>query len=233
MDDSDSSGHPRSLPSQVQHLLEATEGSAREQAWSRFLDAYSRLILYVARQTPGDHDAIMDRYAFVVERLRERDCRRLRTYAADGRGKFTTWLTVVVRRLCLDHHRFTHGRASAPSRPLAPRRLVELVTLDPQVLDRFPDARPSPEDELHRQQIRERLDSLLATLSPSDRLLLALRYHDDRSAREIASIMSFPTPFHVYRRLKRVHDQLRQGLAVGGGARERGGLPAVQWWWER
>ena len=32
----------------------------------------------------------MDRYAFSIERLREQNFRRLRTFAADGRGKFTT-----------------------------------------------------------------------------------------------------------------------------------------------
>jgi RNA polymerase sigma factor (sigma-70 family) len=230
MGDSASSESARSLPSQVQHLLEATEGPAQEQAWSEFLDYYSRLILYVARQTPGDHDTIMDRYAYVAERLRERDCRRLRTYAADGRGKFTTWLTVVVRRLCLDHNRLKHGRTHADhGKPATPHRLVALVSLDPEMMDRLPDREPSADEELQRKEVLERLDAAVASLSPSDQLLLALRYQDHRSAREIASLLSLPTAFHVYRRLNRVHNLLRQALTASDGADARGDPAAVQY----
>ena len=69
------SEHSRSLPSQLQVLLEAVEASQQDRAWTAFLDSYSRLILYVARQIPRDHDAVMDRYAFVLERLREQGVR--------------------------------------------------------------------------------------------------------------------------------------------------------------
>jgi len=44
-------------------------------------------------------DGAMDAYAYVLERLRERDCARLRTYADGGPARFTTWLVVVARRL--------------------------------------------------------------------------------------------------------------------------------------
>jgi RNA polymerase sigma factor (sigma-70 family) len=206
--------HPRSPPTQLRQLLEAADGPDQERAWTEFLDAYSRLILYVARQIPRDHDVVMDRYAFVLERLREQSCRRLRTFAADGRGKFTTWLMVVVRRLCLDHDRLKHGRAPKPGArgsSTPPRRLMELV-LDPEVLDRLPSGGPSADEELERDQMLQKLGAAVATLSPSDQLLLTLRYHDDRSAREIASLMSLPTAFHVYRRLNRVHGSLRQAL---------------------
>jgi hypothetical protein len=109
MDDKLGSEHPRSFPSQLRHLLETADGPEQVRAWTEFLDSYSSLILYVGRQIPRDHDVVMDRYAFVVERLQEQSYRRLRTFAADGRGKFTTWLMVVVRRLTV--------RFDDPSRP--------------------------------------------------------------------------------------------------------------------
>lgn len=204
---------PRSLPDPLRRLLDAADGAEQERAWPEFLESYSRLILYVARQMSRDHDTVMDRYAFVLERLREQSCRRLRTFAADGRGKFTTWLTVVVRRLCLDHDRRTRGRKPSATSPDAPRRPVELV-LDSVALDMFPDARPSADEVLEREQARQRVVAAVARLSSSDQLLLSLRYRDNRSAREIASLMSLPTPFHVYRRLSRLHDALRQVLAT-------------------
>ena len=205
---------PRSVPSQLRHLLEAADGPEQEHAWAEFLEFYSRLILYVARQTPRDHDVVMDRYTFAVEGLREHGCRRLRAFAADGRGKFTTWLMVVIRRLCLDHDRRKYGRApgARPHSAVTSRRLVELV-LDPVVVERLSDGRPSVDEELEREQMLERLDAAVATLSPNDQLLLTLRYQDNRSAREIASLMSLSTPFHVYRKLNRVHESLRQAVS--------------------
>jgi RNA polymerase sigma factor (sigma-70 family) len=197
----------------LRQLLDAADGPEQERAWSEFVDSYSRLILYVARRTPCDHDVVMDRYAFVLAELREQRFRRLRSFAVDGRGKFTTWLTVVIRRLCVDHDRRQNGRApgNALRGPAVPRRLVELV-FDPEVLDRLPDPRPPPDEELERDHVLRQLDTAVATLSASDQLLLTLRYHDNRSAREIAALMSLPTAFHVYRRLKSVHGRLRQAL---------------------
>lgn len=234
-----SSEEALSLPTQLRNLLEAAEGSAREQAWTEFLDSYSRLILFVARQTPGDYDDVMDRYAFVVERLREPGHRRLRTYAADGRGKFTTWLMVVARRLCIDHNRLKHGRSPDPEArdPASRSRLLELV-LPPEIMERLPDGQAPADEELDRKQILERLDAAVATLSSSDQLLVALRYRDDRSAREIASLMKLPTPFHVYRRLGRVHASLRQAMKSPPGQEKEitgaaPGTPAVQYRWSK
>jgi RNA polymerase sigma factor (sigma-70 family) len=206
------SAQSRSIPIQLRHLLEAADAPAHEQAWTEFLESYSRLILYVARQKPRDDDGVMDRYAFVVEKLCEHDCRRLRTFAADGRGKFTTWLIVVVRRLCLDHDRHKYGRAPHASGNTVVERATELV-VDSAMMDCVADDAPLADEKLEKKQMLERLETATARLDARDRLLLALRYDDNRSAREIASIMSLPTPFHVYRRLTRIHDALREALA--------------------
>ena len=184
---------PRSSPAQLHRLLEAAEGPDHERAWSEFLAAYSRLILYVARRIPRDHDRMMDRYAFVIEHLREKDCRRLRAFDVEGRGKFTTWLVVVVRRLCVDHDRRQHGRAppaappplvrrlcvdhdrrqhgrapQAPPHPVVPRRLLELA-FGPDVLEQVPDGAPLADAELERRQTLEALQIAVERLSPSDR----------------------------------------------------------------
>jgi RNA polymerase sigma factor (sigma-70 family) len=237
MGDQSDTPRPDSYPDQLRRLLAAADGSEHERAWSEFLDCYSRLILYVARRTARDHDVVMDRYAFVIERLREQRCRRLRTFASDGRGKFTTWLMVVVRRLCLDWDRHKYGRVSPQTArsPVTPRRLLEVV-LDPEVLDRIPEDRTPTDVQLDWEQTIRGLEAAIATLSSSDQLLLSLRYHDNRSAREIASLLSLPTAFHVYRWLNRLHDTLRQALtspprrerAAGGATPD---AAAVQYRW--
>ena len=114
------------------------------------------------------------------------------------------------------------GRILELEQPVVP--LIELV-LDPTVLERLSDGRPSADEELEREQMLERLDAAVAALSPSDQLLLTLRYQDNRSAGEIASLMSLSTPFHVYRRLNRVHESLRRAV---GEPRDREVKTAAQ-----
>jgi RNA polymerase sigma factor (sigma-70 family) len=234
MGDTVGSEQLQSLPIQLRHLLETADGPAYDQAWAEFLQSYSRLILYVARQKPRDDDGVMDRYAFVVEKLGENNCRRLRNFAADGRGKFTTWLMVVVRRLCLDHDRHKYGRSPAAHGHPA---VAELI-VDSAMMERLADDAPPLDEKLEKKEILERLEMATARLVASDRLLLALRYDDNRSAREIASIMSLPTPFHVYRRLTRLHDALREALSGFSDAENeqvRAGphSAAVQYSWRR
>ena len=110
-------------PEQLTRLLAAEPGPAAEAAWASFLDAYSGLLLRVARAFWPGYDGALDGYAYMLEELRRKDCQRLRKYAADGRGRFSTWLAVVARRLCLDQYRRRYGRFRGdPARRCAPLR---------------------------------------------------------------------------------------------------------------
>lgn len=207
-------------PPELARLLGARDATAREAAWAEFTQIHTRLLLHVARSVGHDHDAAMDGYAYLLEGLREDDYRRLRSYAADGRSKFTTWLVVVARRLCLDHHRQRYGRlrSDGPGEQLAHvarRRLQDLIAAD---LDLTPEPEPSgdPHQSLETGERHAALEAVLETLVPRDRLLLKLRYEDDLPAREIAGVLGFPTPFHVYRRLNALLVELRAALRRKG-----------------
>jgi RNA polymerase sigma factor (sigma-70 family) len=152
--------------------------------------------LHVARQVGHDYDAAMDAYAHVLEQLRADDCHRLRAYAPDGRTKFTTWLVVVARRLCLDHHRHRYGRLRGNSPEEAEvravrRRLQDLIAAD---LDVTPETARDTDQSLEARERDSMLATVLDALPPKDRLLLKLRYEDDLSAREIAGLLGLPTP---------------------------------------
>jgi len=101
------------LPAALSRLLAEPNTEARDEAWAEFVRQHSRLLLHVARSFGGDHDAAMDRYTYVLEQLRQDDLRRLRTYSADGRSEFSTWLVVVAQRLCMDYYRAKYGRLRA------------------------------------------------------------------------------------------------------------------------
>lgn len=211
------------LPEPLISLLRATDPASRDDAWQHFLTAYSDLILRAARTLGGDDDDRMDRYAFALDQLRRDDFRRLRLYAADGRAQFTTWLVLVVRRLCLDEHRHRNGRLQgtdddARARHAMRQRLAALVGGDAD-LDALPEQAANPHDALRVAELHDALDRAIATLDTRDRLLLRLRFEDDESVPTIARVLRAPSAGHVYRRLDALLAELR-GKLVAAGVRD-------------
>src|SRR4029079_1714042 len=104
------------LPLALDRLLGASS-SDKEEAWAGFVREYTQLMLHVAHSTTTGRDAAMDAYAVLLEVFKEDDFRRLRRYTVDPRSKFTTWLVVVARRICLDHLRARYGRVRDADSP--------------------------------------------------------------------------------------------------------------------
>ena len=208
------------LPLTLSRLRNAKDGVERDDAWAAFIADHSDVVLQACRATARDRDAAMDAYAFVLEALRKDDCRRLRTYTHDGRTQFTTWLAVVARRLALDFVRQRYGRSRSDddmrqAEQAARRRLEDLVAeeIDP---DQIAVASESADAAVRRAELASALRTTIEALEPADRLLLALRFEDERPVRDIARALGFRTVFHVYRRLGVVLDQMRRALARRG-----------------
>jgi RNA polymerase sigma factor (sigma-70 family) len=215
---------PDALPAALGPLLDAKDEAVREARWTEFIGAYSRLILHVTRSGGGQHDAAMDRYAFVLEQLRRDDFRRLRAYVADGRSEFSTWLVVVAQRLCRDHQRHRYGRfrpSEQSSTDLeedraARRRLVDLIGAEVDLASLSDRPGRDAESVLRQVDLHQSLATALARLDKRDRLLIKLRFEDDLPMPEVASNLGFPTRFHAYRRLKEVLSDLRRTLERQG-----------------
>jgi RNA polymerase sigma factor (sigma-70 family) len=207
--------HP--LPPALERLLHADDGPTLDRTWTEFVEEYGRLILHVARAQGGQHDDIMDRYTYVLEQLHRDDFRRLRGYVSDGRGKFTTWLVVVIRRLCMDElrSRYGRGRGGTGEAQRQRRELADLVGAEVDV-NLIPGAGASPDETLQATELSDRLNAAMAALEPSDRLILRLRFQDEAPVSEIARALSFPSVFHVYRSLNRIYEQLRATLGESG-----------------
>jgi len=209
------------VPAELAALLAARSPPEREAAWARFVARFSPLLLHVARAATRERDAAMDAYAHLLEVLRADDGRRLAQYSADGGAQFTTWLVVVARRLCVDHLRQRYGRLRGDSAAddlarTTRRRLVDLVAVELDGALPLPDPAPGADDRLVQHQRLAALQAVLAELTPRERLLLSLRFEDDRSAREIAGMLRYPTPFHVYRAVNALLARLRAALARRG-----------------
>ncbi len=206
--------NPRPLA--LNDLLAARDLPARDAAWSRLIDSHSRLLLRLAHSLGGDYDVVMDRYLFMVEKLREDDYRRLRAYVPGGRARFSTWLLIVGRHLCLDHHRARYGRdrGTSPDDRARRRNLADLAScIDVERIAGALRADPgSPGDsETHLALV-----GAMATLAAPDRLLLAYWYEDGLPAGEIARLAGYPTAFHVYRRIRALCRLLRRELTARG-----------------
>lgn len=215
----DSSRSARLL--QTLNRLRNATAAERDDAWTEFLAAYSGTLLHVCHAMAHDRDLAMDAYAFAIEVLRADDCRRLRAYVPDPNVRFTSWLVVVTRRLVLDFVRQRYGRSRSTTlgyqeQHLARRRLEDLLTdeIDPDDLPSGGGA--DAEAVLRRRELTRALSGALDGLSSTDRLLLALRFEDDRPVREIAKTLGLPSVFHVYRRLTAVLATLRDVLRRRG-----------------
>ncbi|MDH4044832.1 MAG: sigma-70 family RNA polymerase sigma factor [Gemmatimonadota bacterium] len=212
------------VPPQLAGVLAASDDVTRGHAWAAFLHEYSTLLLKVARRTAPSHDGAMDRYAFILDQLRDDGCRRLRAFAADGRGKFTTWLVVVARRLCVDYHRHTHGRLqaeqeSSPAQALehvARRNLVDFVAAEIDLEQMGDGKRPHPDAEVLREERRTALRHVVAKLDVADQLLLTLRFEDDVPLNKIGQMIGLRSRFQVHRRLTAVLARLKDGLEARG-----------------
>lgn len=209
------------LPPELDGLLSAVTEADRASAWDRFIGRHSRLLLKVAHETSRQYDGAMDHYAFVLEHLRADDFQRLRGYESDGRTKFTTWLVVVTRRLCLDHHRHVYGRPRRSDKEAVEehkvrRRLVDFV-MEEVDTERTVNHRGNGADSgIRRRQLTEALQAALETLPDEERLSLRLRFEDGAAVSDIAKVLGVPTVFHVYRRLNKTLTRLRGELAQRG-----------------
>jgi len=208
---------------ELNRLLRAPDVVKRDAAWDDLIGRHTRLLLAVARSFGGDHDDAMERYSYILEKLREVDFRRLRSYDPNVGATFPTWLTVTARHLCLDHHRSRFGRTRAEhtSDRSASLRAVRRALSDLSEGDIGPDevadsSSVATDGVAIRGQLDECLRSELSRLTSTERLLLALRFEDDLPASRIAGIVGMPTPFHVYRRLNSILSQLRFALEAQG-----------------
>lgn len=209
-------------PLKLGELLTATDSSSREAAWEDLIERHTRLLLAIARSFEGGHDETMERYTYILEKLREDGFRRIRSFDENSGARFSTWLTVTARRLCLDHLRGRYGRLRSRTDPDADslrsirRALADCLRPDIDI-DLIPDeASLSVVTAAFISERDKALSAALLKLQPRERLLIALRFQDDLSALRIARILHAPTPFHIYRQLKTVLDKLRSYLIARG-----------------
>ena len=208
-----------SLPHSLSRLVHARTASDADAAWREFVAEHSRLLLHVCRSVWRTPDDAMDAYAQVLEHLSADDFRRLLEFARHPRSKVSTWLVVVARRICLDLYRRRYGRPGSDGvqdQRRARRRLQDLVAEQLEVHDTATPESEATDAAIRHAELHDALHCTLVALPARDLLLLKLRFGDDLAAQEIAKLLGYPSPFHVYRRLNALLSELRGSLSRRG-----------------
>ncbi|MEM7585967.1 MAG: sigma-70 family RNA polymerase sigma factor [Acidobacteriota bacterium] len=151
----------------IQRLLEGDT-----EAEQTFSSRYRGLAVGLARGRFGlDTAAAEEVWQEAVVKLWAADFKALRAWR--GEGRFSTYLTVIVSRLCLRRRSASVRRDEAP--------------LD--AASEIADSAPGPGQQAAQEERRRVLASALAGLSERDRLVLALRYQDGHKPSEIAVLL--------------------------------------------
>ena len=113
-----------------------------------------------------------------------------------GESGLSTWLYRFVVNACVDRTRAPGARAAMA---------------DPAVLDELPAA-DSPEADFASAQLASSVQTAVSTLAPTLRIAILLRYFDDLSYAEMATVLKCSIGT-VASRLSRGHEILAQTLA--------------------
>lgn len=131
-----------------------------------------RLVLGLACKRFGvDPETAEDLLQASLTRLWEHECRALRAWR--GNGRLTTYLTVIVSNLWFrERTRLARRDETLRSAPREHR-----------------PAPPTPAERLASKEQSREVEAALGQLRPRDRLLLSLRFVDEKSPKEIASML--------------------------------------------
>jgi len=216
--------------------------NSSERAWRYFLDRYSKIILKVIRSFTNDYDEVMDKYLFVCEKLSKDNFSVLRKYNYEDKRKarLSTWLTVVVRNLCVDQFRDTCGRKRLPASLLnlnsterkifeyyfynglgtaeitklfEPHKSIEEIEdlieeINKNIVkgksyssqkvntveynDNMVTGELSFFEKIESEEYKIILDRLIKSLPTIEKFILKLRFWNDLSVKDIASIVNIP-----------------------------------------
>lgn len=117
-----------------------------------------------------------------------------------GTSSVSTWLYRIAHNVCLDWLK----------RPQA-RRVTLSLNAMAEAGQEPADRQEGPEARYLRQSDQEHLREALTNLSPENQALLTLRYGDDASYEELASMLNIPEGT-VKSRLNRAKEKLRASL---------------------
>ena len=163
--------------------------SRKDGAWETFLQKYTSLIYHIIWKTlrsegrgpAGSAVEVEDVCSEVLAQVVSGDFRMLRSF--EWRCKFSTWLSIVTYRTCLQFiHRNRHVAFSLDDEAGGPGSGLQLR-------DIVPDKNPRAPELLELAETKDKVLEALATLPPRDQLVLKFFYFEGKKYAEIAEIL--------------------------------------------
>jgi RNA polymerase sigma-70 factor, ECF subfamily len=172
-------------------VREAQAGN--KQSFSRLVEAYQRPVYNLTYRMLGNPQEAED----AAQETFLRAYARLRQY--DGGHKFSTWILSIANHHCIDR--------------LRKRRASQVSIDDNPVLQNLPETSPQPEETMLDQEQTVELQQLINCLDPDYRTPLILRYWEEYSYEQIASVMGLTVPAvksRLFRARKQMADLYRE-----------------------
>lgn len=142
------------------------------QALSQLYDRYVRKVYAIARRLTSDRQMVEEIVQDVFTRIWT-----TQGYKA-SLGAFDHWLSVVARRIAIDHLR-KHMRGQKAGHP------VDIEGLDLR-------STGGAEQEAHSRLMRAELRTAMSDLRPEERLVLELAYFEGYTLSEVATTLEMP-----------------------------------------
>jgi len=165
-----------------QLLIERAQGGDRI-AFEALVHRYDRQVLRLALNLMHSAEDAQDAYQEAFLRV-YRNLHRFRFECA-----FYTWLYRIVTNVCLDQLRRRSSRPEEQPPRIAASQSPEAPAADFFELQRETRAQANPERNLLGQEIGQRIDAAMATLSPRERMVFEMKHHQGLKLRAIGEAL--------------------------------------------
>ncbi|MDZ7371074.1 MAG: sigma-70 family RNA polymerase sigma factor [candidate division KSB1 bacterium] len=187
------------FPEADAELVEATR-SGNGAAFGKLVEKYQDKLLYLAYDLLGDFDEARD----VAQEAFIRAFERIHQF--EDRAQFSTWIYRITVNLAMDQHR---RRKRRPVDSLEDH----IHEIDRQNAEEQAAETLKPEDELHTDLRRRRLNEALQKLSDHQRTAVVLKYFHQKSSREISQVIGCSentVRIHLFRGLRNLKRHLEK-----------------------
>ncbi|HEX8473317.1 MAG TPA: sigma-70 family RNA polymerase sigma factor [Pyrinomonadaceae bacterium] len=172
------------------HIIAACQHGDRE-AFRLLFEAYKDKVFSIALYFFGGDEAVADD---VTQQVFVKLFTKLEQFRNES--EFTTWLYRLATNACIDEQ----------------RKRRRFIPFGDAFKTREPREKKSQEDGFARREIADSVQTAIATLRPKLRIAILLKYFDELSYEEIASVLNCSTGT-VASRLNRGHQILARRLA--------------------
>lgn len=149
-----------------------------QEAFATLVSNYDQGVLRLACNLLKNEQDAFDIYQETFLRV----FRNLHSFRFDC--SFRTWLYRIATNLCLDHLRKRKVRKEEPTAVTNPEGTVDRMATVPEL-----NPHRDPQRSLMSQELRQRVEEVLNTLTPRERMVFEMRHYQGMRLRNIGEVL--------------------------------------------